>query len=101
MSGSLPADVNNFLDFIGMNIKASGGFVWNERDRIKSDMMRERGRWSPSRVSPEALRNKCEEIGMTAEDADKVTNWLRSTQAGKQLRPRYIRDYSWHQPPTP
>lgn len=100
MSNSgLPSDVDAFMDFIGTNIAASGGFVWNERDRIKSDMMLVRHRWATHRVTPEAFRDKCLAVGMTAEEADEVTGWLRSTQAGKQLRPRWIKDFRWNQDP--
>ncbi|MCX3287092.1 hypothetical protein OR263_10270 [Streptomyces sp. NEAU-H22] len=97
----LPADIDEFMDFIGMNIAASGGFVWNERDRIKSDMMLVRHRWSPSRVPSEALRNKCRAIGMTVKDADEVVDWLRKTQSGRRLRPNHIKNFRWHQDPTP
>lgn len=98
---ALPPDVDAFMDFIGANIAASGAFVWNERDRIKSDMMLVRHRWSPSRVSAEALRRKCEAVSMTSRDADDVIDWLRRIQAGRQLRPRHIKDFRWHQDPTP
>lgn len=102
MSNSgLPSDVDQFMDFIGMNIKASGAFVWNERDRIKSDMMLVRDRWAPSRVSVEPFRSKCEAVGMSAEDAAEVVDWLRKTQTGRQLRPNHIKDFRWHQDPTP
>lgn len=100
-SSGLPTDVDAFMDFIGSNIAASGDFVWNERDRIKSDMMLVRSRWSASRVSAESLRSKCEEIGMTSEDADEVVGWLRKTQEGRQLRPNHIKNFRWHQDPTP
>jgi hypothetical protein len=98
-SETLPPDVEAFMDFIGMNIAASGGFVWNERDRIKSDMTLEPARWTPARVSADAFRSKCEAVGMTAEEASEVVGWLRHHQAGRQLRPRYIKDFRWHQDP--
>lgn len=100
-SSDLPTDVDAFMDFIGVNIKASGGLVWNERDRLKSDMMLVRQRWSSSRVPVDAFRRKYEGIGMSPEDADEVVDWLRKTQAGRRLRPNIIRDYRWPQDPTP
>lgn len=102
MSNSgLPSDVEQFMDFIGMNIKASGAFVWEERDRIKSDMMLVRDRWAPSRVPVEPLRIKCQAVGMTTEDAAEVIEWLLKAQTGGQLRPNRIKDFRWHQDPTP
>jgi hypothetical protein len=99
MSTILPPDVEAFMDFIGDNIRLSGGFVWNERDRIKSDMMLMPHRWAPTRVTAEALRGECEAIGMTAEDVSEVVDWLRRRQAGRTLRPNHIRDFRWHQDP--
>lgn len=96
----LPSDVNEFLDFVGMEIKSSGVFAWEERNRIKADMMRVRHRWSPARVSDDALHAKCQAVGMTAKDIDDVMGWLHATQSGGQLRPRYFKDFRWHQDPT-
>ncbi|WP_330449848.1 hypothetical protein [Streptomyces anulatus] len=100
-SPGLPPDVEAFMDFIGQNIELSGGLVWNERDRLKSDMMLVRHRWSPSRVSVDAFRSKCEGVGMSPEDVVEVVDWLRRAQAGRQLRPQHIKDFRWHQDPTP
>lgn len=96
----LPPGVEAFMDYVGVNIKLSGGFVWNERDKIKSDMMRVRERWAASRVSAEALRDKCENIGMTANEADEVVDWLRKRQAGRRLVPGYDKKFQWWQDPT-
>ncbi|GAA2338549.1 hypothetical protein OKJ48_04745 [Streptomyces kunmingensis] len=100
-SSDLPADVEAFMDFIGVNIKASGGLVWNERDRLKSDMMLVRQRWSPSRVSKEALRTKCEAVGMSDQETAKVVDWLQKTQSGRRLVPQHTKGFRWHQDPTP
>lgn len=95
----LPPDVEAFMDFIGMNIAASGGFAWNERDRIKSDMMLVPTRWAASRVPADALRRKCEAVGMSTEEAGEVVDWLRKRQAGRQLRPNYDKTFRWNQDP--
>lgn len=98
-SSDLPPDVDAFMDFIGANIEASGGFVWNERDRIKSDMMLVPHRWAASRVSADAFRRKCEAVGMTTEEAVEVVDWLRKRQAGRRLRPNYDKTFRWSQDP--
>ncbi|MFE9855626.1 hypothetical protein [Streptomyces sp. NPDC005780] len=99
-SPDLPPDVDAFMDFIGQNIELSGDLVWQERDRLKSDMMLVPNRWAPSRVSPEAFRSKCEVVGMTSEDVAEVVDWLRRAQSGRRLRPQHIKDYRWHQDPA-
>ncbi|NUP20773.1 MAG: hypothetical protein HOZ81_32795 [Streptomyces sp.] len=98
-SSALPPDVEEFMDFIGMNIKASGGFVWNERDKIKSDMMKVPRRWRSDRVPVDAFRHKCESIGMTTEEAREVANWLSRRQAGRRLVPQFDKKFRWHQDP--
>lgn len=98
-TSALPPDVEAFMDFIGQNIELSGGLVWNERDRIKSDMMLVPRRWTSARVPVDAFRQRCEAIGMTTEDAIEVAEWLRKRQAGRTLRPNHIKDFRWHQDP--
>ncbi|TXS50138.1 hypothetical protein [Streptomyces sp. t39] len=95
----LPSDVNGFMDFIGENITASGGLVWEERERIKCDMMLVRHRWAASRVTADALRGKCVAIGMTDDEAAMMVDWLGKAQTNRQLRTRYIKDFKWHEEP--
>lgn len=87
------------MDFVGMNIAASGGFAWQEHDRIKSDMMLVPDRWTAARVSTEALRAKCEAIGMDPKEVAEVADWLSKRQAGRTLRPNHIKDFRWPDDP--
>ncbi|WP_435597020.1 hypothetical protein [Streptomyces anulatus] len=96
----LPSDVEAFMDFIGQNIALSGDLVWQERGRLKSDMMLVRHRWAPDRVPLDAFRTKCEAVGMTPEEAAEVVDWVQRTQAGRRLQLRYIKDYRWPQEPV-
>lgn len=96
----LPSDVENFMDFIGTNIQMSGGLVWNERDRIKSDMMLVPRRWAPSRVPVDAFQAKCISVGMSPDEAKEVADWLRKAQAGRRLVPQFDKTFKWHEDPT-
>ncbi|MFZ4300998.1 hypothetical protein ACOZE3_24170 [Streptomyces cinereoruber] len=97
----LPPDVDKFMDYIGQNVKLSGCLAWEEKAKIKADMMNVRTRWEISRVSPDALRKKCLEIDLKDSETRDVMDWLGKVQQGRQLRPnpRY-RDFKWHQEPA-
>lgn len=105
MSGAdLPADVDAFMDDVGRNVQASGCLAWEERDKIRSDMCKVRYRWYASRVAPDALRIKCQAIGLRDDEtAAYVLGLLAKIHSGKEIRrpqrPTY-RDYRWPQDPT-
>jgi hypothetical protein len=103
MSNSgLPADVDEIMDLIGSWAEMSGFFKWNEQAKIKADMMNVRHRWSSSRVSPEAIRSKCQAIGLVDDETAKIVEWLRATQEGRRLSPHSAyRDFRFKQEPTP
>jgi hypothetical protein len=95
VSAELPDDLNQILEYIAMMAKVySSGLKWNEVAKLKSDMMKVRERWAPHRAPVQAVRVKCLESGMSAQDTDTVIDLLRKTQAGKRLVPqRTYRDF--------
>jgi len=97
----LPSDVDAFMEWIGQNVRLCGGDLdWVEQARIKADMMNVRARWYASRVTPDALRDKCEALGLRAEDIAAIVGWLGKVQAGRRLAPhRDHRGYRWPQDP--
>jgi hypothetical protein len=101
-TSSLPGDVDDIIKLTGMWVKMSGGFfAWQEQSKIKADMMNERSRWNRSRVTADALRDRCLAVGLTAEDTAKIVDWLEKTQAGKRLVPeRAYRDFRFKPPPS-
>lgn len=85
------------MNFIGQNVVASGGFVFEERQLIKTEMEYERGRWL--HVHPTALRDKCVAIGLSDAEATEVVGWLGKIREGKHLRPhRARRDHRYQWP---
>lgn len=103
MSASgLPSDVDAFMEWIGQNVRMCGGDLdWVEKAKIKADMMNVRARWRPSRVTPDALRDKCQAMGLRPEDVAAIVGWLEKVQAGRRLVPhRHYRADRWPQDPT-
>ncbi|MFD0551557.1 hypothetical protein ACFQ0X_22000 [Streptomyces rectiviolaceus] len=98
-TSSLPDDIDVFMNVIGQNVKASGGFVFEEKQLIKTEMEYERGRWL--QVSPSALRDKCAAIGLSDAEATLVVGWLGNVHEGKHLRPDKARRDHRYQWPTP
>ncbi|MEU9625309.1 hypothetical protein AB0D89_00590 [Streptomyces luteogriseus] len=86
-NSGLPADVQEFMDHIGQNVKMSGHLAWEEKAKIKEAMMDYRDRWSRSRVTPEALKEKCLQVGMRDDETRLVLDWLDKAQKGKRLIP--------------
>ncbi|MFM9700384.1 hypothetical protein [Streptomyces europaeiscabiei] len=100
-NSELPADVDEIMDYIGKQAEMSGYFKWNEQEKLKADMMTMPHRWLPSRVSIEALRNKCRAVGLAEEETAKIVEWLGKIQEGRRLRPREpYRGFRFKQEPT-
>ncbi|WP_141743750.1 hypothetical protein [Streptomyces agglomeratus] len=91
----LPADVNKFMDDIGRHVKLSGCLVWQEKAKIKEAMMDYRDHWSRPLVTPEALREKCLQIGMREDETRLVMDWLNKTQNGGILIPKRRIGLKW------
>ncbi|MFF7249979.1 hypothetical protein ACFZBU_39525 [Embleya sp. NPDC008237] len=71
----LPADVDEIMDLIGVEAEMSGCFKWNEQAKVKADMMNVPRRWQPSRVSAEALREKCRVVGLAEDETVKIAQY--------------------------
>jgi hypothetical protein len=97
-----PADVNEISELISQWVKLSGGhFSWVEQSKVKADMMNVPTRWRASRVTPSALRERCQAVGLSAADAAKIADWLGWVQAGRRLVPhRSYRAFHFMQEPT-
>ena len=60
---------------------------WNAVAKLKSDMVEVRERWTKDHAPVDAVRAKCLDAGMTAEDTTTIVDSLRKRQAGKRLVP--------------
>ena len=100
-ASGLPNDIAAFIEWVGQNTSLyAGDLNYRERDRIKADMMNVPNRWKASRVTPSALEDKCRAVGLKDKDATEIAQWLRKRHAGRQLRPRYYKDFRFWQDPT-
>jgi hypothetical protein len=88
VSAELPDDVSRILDYLAMSAKGySGKMKWTEVAKLKADMNNARGRWRIGRVSPEAVRSKCLDAGLSTADTDVVVEMLAKVQKGLRLGP--------------
>jgi hypothetical protein len=87
-SGELPNDIAVIIEYLAQLAKECGNKLkWNEVAKLKSDMMEVRERWATDRAPVDAIRAKCFDAGMTAEDTGTVIESLRKVRAGKRLLP--------------
>jgi Na+/pantothenate symporter len=87
-TSDVPGDIDKILDFIGGKARAYNYLKWNEQAMLKADMMNVPARWISARISPDRLQRKAVAVGLTAEEAAEVADWLRKRQAGRKLVPR-------------
>jgi hypothetical protein len=89
VSAQLPDDINKSIEYLAQSARGYGNRLkWNEVAKLKSDMMQVPQRWTEDRAPVDAVRSKCLDAGMTAEDTNTIVDLLRKRQAGKRLVPQ-------------
>lgn len=89
-SGSSRDGVEEFLAYIaGKAAGYSSGMKWNEKEKLKADMMNRPERWKSVTVSE--VRAKCRELGMRPDDEDTIAELLGRRMQGRNfvVRPQY------------
>ena len=66
---------------------------WRERERFKADLMNYRNAWM--QVDPKLVLRRCAELGMSAEDADEVSNMVKQLREGHRFRPKRGYEDGW------
>jgi hypothetical protein len=88
VSSELPDDINQIIEHLAQCARGYNNRLrWNAVAKLKSDMVEVRERWTKDRTSVDAVRAKCFDAGMTAEDTTTIVDALRKRQAGKRLVP--------------
>jgi hypothetical protein len=88
-SAQLPGDINEIVDYLAMIARGySGKMQWQEVAKLKSDMIVGRERWTKARAPVDAVKAKCLDSGMTAEDTETIVDLLHRVQAGKRFVPQ-------------
>ncbi|WP_050341444.1 hypothetical protein [Olsenella sp. oral taxon 807] len=59
---------------------------WREEERFKADLMNHQADWK--RVDPETALLRCAELGMSAEDSEKISSMIGQLKAGHKFRPK-------------
>lgn len=83
----LPNGVDEVLAYIaGMAAGYSSGLKWNERDKLKADMMNRPQRWCP--ITVDQVRTKCRDLGMRPNDVDTIAGLLQRQKEGRRFNVR-------------
>lgn len=56
---------------------------WNEIDMLKSDLMVKKEKWTGT--DPDAVKQRCIELGMRLEDASQIHDYVTRAMAGRRL----------------
>ena len=81
----LPNGIDRILDYVAkMAAGYSSGLKWNEKDKLKADMMNCPDRWKP--VTVEQVRARCKELGMQPKDVNTIAELLQRRKDGHSFR---------------
>lgn len=89
-SGSSRDGVEEFLACIaGKAAGYSSGLKWNEKEKLKADMMNRPERWRS--VTVHEVRTLCRDLGMLPDDIDTIAELLTRRKEGRRfvVRPSY------------
>lgn len=82
-----PDDIDRILTYVStMAAGYSSGLKWNEEDKLKADMMNRPDRWAA--VTPEQVRARCRQLGMSPHDADTVRDLVQRRKEGRRFNVR-------------
>lgn len=86
MEEQLPPDIVDILEGLAIMAKGYDNYLkWNEEAMLKADLMNNRRYWKG--FPAKAVRDKCLELGMRGEDADRIFDYVSRAQAGRRLIP--------------
>ena len=86
-TSGMPADIVEILELIAMKARTSDNKLpWQEKDQLKSDMMKNMVYWRT--VTPEQVKEKCFELGMSVADGDEVAGMLQRRLDGHRFQVR-------------
>lgn len=76
--------VDRFLEHIAaMAAGYSSGLKWNEKEKLKADMMNRPDRWAP--ITVEQVRTKCRKLGMRPDDVDTIVGLVQRRKEGRRF----------------
>ncbi len=96
-SGPSRDGVEEFLEYIaGKAASYSSGLKWNEKEKLKADMMNRPERWRG--VTVHEVRAMCRELGMLPDDIDTIAELLKRRKEGRRFVVRHpYRHYQFNQ----
>lgn len=92
----LPKDIDAILKEMAHWAAAyDSGLKWNEEAKLKSDIMKHKDRWIL--VSPQQVKDRCIELGMSTQDSNKISSFIQKLHQGKKLIPsRSYNDFEYN-----
>lgn len=83
----LPNGIDDIIEHVAnMAAGYDSGLKWNEKDKLRADMMNRPDRWRD--VTVEQVRAKCRALGMRPDDVDTITGYLQKRKDGKRFNVR-------------
>ena len=84
----LPEDVIKIIRYLARTATAHDNTVQaSQIDKLAADMTHRPDRWAIPRVTVSAVREKCTELGVTADDIGAIVDLLVKAQTGDRLIP--------------
>lgn len=95
MTTNLPNNIKNILEYLAaMAAGYHSGLKWNEEEKLKSDLNKNRLHWL--NVSTSDVHDYCIDLGMSPKDARRIADLLNESQGGKRFRPRSYGDHQFN-----
>lgn len=90
----IPEEQDKILQILArMAVGYDNNLQWRERERFKADLMSYRSAWI--KVEPKDVLRRCADLGMSAEDADEVSDMVKQLREGHNFRPKRGYEDGW------
>lgn len=91
---SIPDEQDKILEILARMAAGYGNSLqWRERERFKADLMNNRSAWMA--VDPKVVLRRCAELGMSAENADEISNMVKQLKNGHRFRSKRGYEDGW------
>lgn len=94
MDDLIPEEQDKILKILARKAAGYGNNLqWIERERFKADLMNYRSAWI--KIDPKDVLRRCADLGMSAEDADEISDMVKQLRDGHRFRPKRGYEDGW------